>query len=127
MLGAIVVLAGDAAGEAQLATGGPTSKLAATAHVDFRIIIPPTLGLTTGTTDRAAVQSNGRSVTLTGSRAAPGARPAPGGSLVLTAAAHGVIDRETACGLAPLRAPRQLVAGITDLSRNVMVCTVATP
>ena len=117
LLGAIVVLAGDAAGEAQLATGAAGAKLVATAHVDFRIIIPPTLGLTVGTASIAAVQSNGRSVTLTGR----------GGTAVLTAAAHGVISRDTPCGLAPVRVAPGSAAHVTDLSRNLMVCTAATP
>ena len=98
LLGAIVALAGDAAGEAQLASGGATAKLVAAAHVDFRIIIPPTLGLTISGARHAAVQSNGRSVSLMGSN----------GTAVLTAVAHGVIERDTPCA-------------------NVKVCTAATP
>lgn len=117
LLGAIVALAGDAAGEAQLATGARGAKLVATAHVDFRIIIPPSLGLTVGTASHAAVESNGRSVTVTGR----------GATSVLTAAAHGVITRDTPCGLVPVRGAPGAAAGITDLSRHVMVCTAATP
>ena len=102
MLGAAWGLAGDAAGEAQLATGAAGTKLVATAHLDFRIVIPPLLGLTVNAANHAAVTSNGRSVTL----------QSAGGTVLLSAARRGVLLRDADCGV---------IAAVR------VVCTAATP
>ena len=82
------MLSGDAAGEAQLATGAMGNKLVATAHLDFRIIIPPVLGLTMNSANQVEVSSNGRNVTL----------QTASGRVLLTAARRSVILQSTGCG-----------------------------
>ena len=107
----------------QAESGG--GKLSATAHVDFRIVIPKvlSLGIAGGETGdlsapRVAIYSNSRNVTLTASSdSVPIARNA----VILSAAARRVIARDAAC-----RLPADARGGVGSKTSG-MVCTVAMP
>lgn len=111
--------------ESQLQAAPQGGKMAATAHMDFRIVIPKvlSLGVAGGENERPGAQrvaifSNGRNVTLA---ASGGSTPAARNNVILRAAAGKVIAREAACQLPP------------DTSRGVlpkpngMICTVSMP
>jgi hypothetical protein len=112
-----------AAAESHIQAG--TGKTSATAHVDFRIVIPKvlSLGVAGGDTQglgvqRVAIFSNSRNVTLAASSAS---MPAARNNVILSAAARKAISREAACRL-PADAPR----GVASRTSG-MVCTVAMP
>jgi hypothetical protein len=114
-----------AAAESHLLAAPESRKVSATAHVDFRIVIPKvlSLGVAGGDTQgpgaqKVAIFSNGRNVTLT---ASPGSKPAAGNNLMLSAAAGKVIAREAACQL-----PADAARGIA-FKTNGMICTVSMP
>ena len=110
-------------GESNLQTG--TTALTATAHVDFRIVIPKvlSLGVAGGDTQvlgaqRVAIFSNSRTVTLAASSAS---MPAARDNVILSAAARKAISREAAC-----RLPADAPSGVAS-NTGGMVCTVAMP
>jgi hypothetical protein len=114
-----------AAAESHLQAGTVNGKVSATAHVDFRIVIPKVLSLGVAGGDsqgpgaqKVAIFSNSRNVTLT---ASPGSMPAAGNNLILSAAAGKVIAREAAC-----RLPADAARGIA-LKTNGMICTASMP
>jgi hypothetical protein len=106
--------------------GGPVSgKVSATAHVDFRILIPKVLSLgvaggdTQGPgTQRVAIFSNSRNATLA---ASSGSMPAARNNVILRAAAGKVIAREAACQL-----PTDASSRVSPKT-NGMICTVSMP
>jgi hypothetical protein len=113
-----------AAADSHLQTAPESRKVSATAHVDFRIVIPKVLsvGLTGGDTQgpgaqRVAIFSNSRNVNLAASSSS---MPAARNNVILRAAAGKVIAREAAC---------QLPTGASGVSpqMNGMICTVSMP
>ena len=119
-----LLLALGAAAESHLQTAPESKKVSATAHVDFRIVIPKVLsvGLAGGDTQgpgaqRVAIFSNSRNVTLA---ASTGSTPAARNNVILRAAAGKVIAREAAC-LLPADA-----SGVAS-KMNGMICTVSMP
>jgi hypothetical protein len=149
---AALILPWNVTAESTLSSGARTASTGATAHLDFRIVIPPVLALSVeGVGEpRVSVLSNTRHVLLTasppvladelaraaGASAATG--PTPRASDAATGTHHtmwvtsrrsGVIVAETACRL---DAPRTVAipgrrqgAAIVDL--RPVVCTVAMP
>jgi len=141
--------------ESSLSSGARTASTGATAHLDFRIIIPPVLALSVDGANsesrRVSVISNTRHVLLSASpsviadasAALAGAGPATttaprAGDAAATGARHtmfvtarrsGVIIAETACQLdapRPVAMPgRRLASPVIDL--RPVVCTVAMP
>jgi hypothetical protein len=114
-----------AAAESYIQSGTVRGKVSATAHVDFRIVIPEVLSLGVSGGDfqgsgaqKVAIFSNSRNVTLT---ASSGSMPAAGNNVSLRAAAGKVIAREAACRL-PADA-----SGSVSPKTNGMVCTVSMP
>jgi hypothetical protein len=112
------------AAESHLQAAPESRKVSATAHVDFRIVIPKVLsvGLTGGDSQgpgaqRVAIFSNSRNVTLA---ASSGSMPAARNNVILRAAAGKVIAREAACQL-PTDA-----SGVSP-KMNGMICTVSMP
>jgi hypothetical protein len=102
-----------------------SGKVAAAAHVDFRIVIPNVLsmGLAGGESlgsgaQRVAIFSNGRNVTLA---ASGGSSAAARDNVILRAAAGKVVAREAACRL-PADASRSVFP-----KPNGMICTVSMP
>jgi hypothetical protein len=123
MSSAALLLPTLAATESHLTEAAGTA-IRATAHVDFKIIIPSMLSLDVASgadltpgAHTVSVFSNSRNVTLAASaHASDSAR----GSLILSAAARRVISQHAACTLGLIRP-----AGDADSSR--VVCTVSMP
>jgi hypothetical protein len=114
-----------AAAESHVQAAPRSGKVSATAHVDFKIVIPNVLsvGLADGDTQgpgaqRVAIFSNSRNVTLA---ASGGLTPAASNNVILRAAAGKVIAREAAC-----RLPADASRGVSPKT-NGMICTVSMP
>ena len=123
--------------ESRVQTADAGTALQATAHLNFKIVIPKVLYLhVEDASDRdsqtVAIMSNSRNVWLTatvrtpetrGSDAAvrPSANSAPRGNVILSAAARKIIAQDTACALSEPRAGRA-ATGATHL-----VCTASMP
>jgi hypothetical protein len=122
--------------ESRVVTGAANTALQATAHVNFKIVIPKVLYLhvgandVNGAADTVAIMSNSRNVWLTATvRAADepardGAHSAATantgrGSVILSAAARKVIAQETACTVGN---PHPATAAVTQV-----ICTVSMP
>ena len=114
-----------AAAESHLQVDTVSEKASATAHVDFRIVIPKVLSLDVAGGDtlgsgaqNIAIYSNNRTVTLA---ASTGRVPAARNGVILRAAARRVIAREAACQL-----PADATPSVA-LRTNGMICTVSMP
>jgi len=124
MSSAALLLPSLAAAESHLQTAPASTAIRATAHVDFKIIIPRVLSLDVASgadpvpgAHAVAIFSNSRNVTLAASvRASDDAR----GNLILSAAARRVISQNAACTLGSSR-----YAAGADTNR--IVCTVSMP
>lgn len=122
-----------AAADSHLQTGASGGALRATAHLDFKIIIPQVLSMDVANgEDRVAgaktvaIFSNSRNVTLAASaRASDQAR----GNVILSAAARKVIRQNAACTLAftRLAAPLQIAAAGAQADAHRVVCTASMP
>jgi hypothetical protein len=116
--------------ESRIQSEGAGAGLQATAHLNFKIVIPKVLYLhVASANDRdpqtVAVMSNSRNVWLTATLRTPEARGSEGaiahGNIMLSAAARKVIAQDTACTSSEPRAGRAS-AGATQL-----VCTASMP
>ena len=114
-----------AAAESHLQAATASGKVSATAHVDFKIVIPKVLSiaLADGDTEgsgaqKVAIFSNSRNVTLA---ASTGSTPAARGNVILRAAAGKVIARDAAC-----RLPADASSGVASKNPG-MICTVSMP
>jgi hypothetical protein len=114
-----------AAAESHLQAGTASGKVSATAHVDFKIVIPKVLSIDLAGGDtqgsgaqKVAIFSNSRNVTLA---ASTGSTPAARGNVILRAAAGKVIARDAACQL-----PADASSGVASKNSG-MVCTVSMP
>jgi hypothetical protein len=115
-----------AAGESHLKPAAPTDSSSASAHVNFKIVIPNVLYVHIGgenartpDTQSVSIFSNGRNVTLNSSLSTADSRDHAHGNLVLSAAGRKVIAQEAPCAL---KFPR---AANGD-SRQV-ICTASMP
>lgn len=142
--------------ESRIQTGAASAALSATAHVNFKIIIPTVLSLQVGSgSDRAAgaetvaIMSNGRNVWLnatvrtagdensgTTSRlvAAPANQLQPsvqplGGSVLFSASGRKTIAQQAQCapGNAHAAAAPTDARGRVNLNTQQLVCTVSMP
>jgi hypothetical protein len=84
-----------AVAESHLQTGSGAA-LAATAHLNFKIVIPQVLSIQVGDSGPVAIMSNGRSVALTATARAPSANPAHRGA-ILNSAARMIIAQDVVC------------------------------
>jgi hypothetical protein len=115
--------------ESRIQTEGAGTGLQATAHLNFKIVIPKVLYLhVAGANDRdahtVAIMSNSRNVWLTSTLRTPephASDAAAHGTVILSAAARKIIAQDTACTLSEPRAGRA-AAGATQL-----VCTASMP
>lgn len=114
--------------ESRIQSAETGSALQATAHLNFKIVIPKVLYLhVTGANDRdpqtVAIMSNSRNVWLTATLRTPQALGAGAahGNIILSAAARKIIAQDTACALSEPR-PGRASAGATQL-----VCTASMP
>jgi hypothetical protein len=130
---AAVLATGGAVAESSLTSGAHTKSAGASAHLDFRIVIPPVLALrlepesiAADGAARVAIESNTRQALLTASS------PAGAGltGTLLVRPGRGVVLREEAgCRLATPRPVTGARAGrgpaIVD--QRPVICTVALP
>jgi hypothetical protein len=125
---AAMVLPFLAAADSHIQTAASSAALRATAHVEFKIIIPKVLYLQVGDSGPVAIMSNGRNVSLTATVRAPAANPAHG-NVILSAAARKVIAQDAECtpgDLHPAAAAVGVHSGVAiDASR--VVCTASMP
>ena len=104
MSAAALLLSLAAAADSQLQSGAATAAAGATAHLNFRIIIPKMLYLRVrdssehGGSDTVSVHSNGHDVALTASVRAHDDEGSGLGHMILSAAARRVIDQDLQCG-----------------------------
>jgi hypothetical protein len=137
---AALLLPGPLSAESSLQSGAKTASVGASAHLDFRIIIPPVLALSIesgnlapGAAPRVSILSNTRHVMLTASAPLTGdlhAAPLPSrdrGTLLLGARRGSVISTASACGRGAPRtvAGSRASAPVVDLLP--VVCTVTMP
>ena len=120
--------------DSRVQTGAPSAPLRATAHVNFKIIIPKVLYLQVGNeNDRAvgaetvAIMSNSHNVTLNATVRTPDS-PAHG-NVILSAAARKVIAQDAPCalGLSRAAAAPEEARGAGKVSTHQVVCTVSMP
>ncbi len=114
-----------AAAESHLQAATASGKASATAHLDFRIVIPKVLSLhladidTRGTgAQRVTIYSNSRNVTLAASTSATSTAR---NNVILRATAGRVIARDAACQL-----PADASRGVSPKT-NGLICTVSMP
>lgn len=115
--------------ESRVQTAEPGTALQATAHLNFKIVIPKVLYLhVQGVNDRdlqtVAIMSNSRNVWLTATLRTPQARDAHAaahGNIILSAAARKVIAQDTACALSEPR------AGRASGGASQLICTASMP
>jgi hypothetical protein len=128
--------------ESRIQTGAPRAALSATAHVNFKIIIPKVLYLHVGAgNDRVAgagtvaIMSNNRNVTLNATVRTPaGAIPPVSGddargNVILSAAARKVIAQDARCtlGFAPAAVAPADSRGRVSVDTRQVVCTASMP
>lgn len=135
LVAALVALlaTGGAVAESSLQSGVRTKSTGASAHLDFRIVIPPVLALrlepdaiAAGDAPRVSIESNTRHALLTAS-SPTGAALA--GTLLVRAGRGVVLHEEAGCRLvAPRPVPAALVArGAAIVDQRPVICTVALP
>lgn len=122
--------------ESRIQTGAANATLSATAHVNFKIVIPKVLYLhVDGGTDGAvgsqtvAVMSNGRNVALNATIRTPDSNVPVRGNLILSAAARKIIAQDAQCIplLTPGAAPPAGFRGPGNISTRQAICTVSMP
>jgi hypothetical protein len=124
---AALLLPGAAVPESSIQSEGASAPVQATAHVNFRIVIPKVLYLHVGAgNDRdpdpetVAVMSNNRNVWLTATvRTRDDHSRAARGSVILSAAARNIIAQDAVCTAVDLR-PAAVRA-------SHLICTVSMP
>ncbi len=141
MSSAALLLPISTGAESHLQMGAPGAALKATAHVDFKIIIPPVLyldvsdhGVRVPGAQPVAIMSNSRNVTLA---ATASSADTARGNIILSAAARKVIAQGAFCTLGPTRAtqapPRAAAAasaGTRDRAASEpqpVICTASMP
>lgn len=140
---AALLLPLNSGAESSLQSGSRTAHPGASARVDFKIVIPPLLGLSIdaaggreGRDITAAVQSNGQQVLLSATAAESAATPGSHGLLereaiarhtLLSARRGATISSVRACELGASTAVAGSYGAVMVLDRRAIVCTVATP
>ena len=128
-----------AATESRVQTAVPNAPLAATARVNFKIVIPTVLSLEVGTgvgtggdhslgAETVSIISNSHNVTL---NAAVRTSDSPArGNVILSAAFGKIIARDAQCSLGPGRAasaPGATKAVPAEAGTQQLLCTVSIP
>lgn len=129
------------AAESRIQTGAAKAALSASAHVNFKIVIPKVLYMNVGSgTDRAvgaetvAIMSNGHNVTLNASVRLHDSEGPAHGSTILSAAARKVIEQDAQCTAVPAaavpsrsRATRTAGADLSNSGDRQVICTASMP
>jgi hypothetical protein len=130
MSSAALLLPISTGAESHLQTGAPGAALKATAHVDFKIIIPPVLYLDVSDrgaagvpgTQTVSIMSNSHNVTLA---ATAHTFDAARGNVILSAAARKVIAQDASCTLGSAHAAHPAPA--PPSGTRAVICTASMP
>jgi hypothetical protein len=133
------LVAPAASAESSLQTAASSKAVSASAHLDFRIVIPPVVGLAIdahaapfGRAPRVALFGNTRQLLLT-AQAADGARREPSAAgqpaQLFVAGRHRVLAEDAGCavGAARMVAASGQRPGAAVIDREPIICTVAMP
>jgi hypothetical protein len=121
--------------ESHIQSGAAGVPMSATAHLNFKIVIPQVLSLQTGNGDdhgeraqTVAIMSNGRNVTLSASVGAHDDFHAHQ-SVIVSAPARKIIAQDAQCSpsLAHAAAARDAASSPVNDGAHSLVCTVSTP
>ena len=123
------------AADSHIQTKAASAALAATSHVDFKIIIPTVLYLhvgsandrTTRGVESVAIMSNSRNVTLNAVVRTPESDVHAHGSAILSASARKVIAQDALCTVGDAAAAPVIARGRVKAGDRQMVCTVSIP
>jgi hypothetical protein len=127
------------AGESHIQTQAAGAAPAATAHVNFKIVIPKVLYLRIGSgsdrlpdTETVAIMSNSRNVALSTTVRTPESGVHPLGSVllgtsVLGTSARKVIAQDALCAAGDVRATQAPATGHVKVDDRQLVCTVSMP
>ena len=121
------------AADSHIQTKAPSAALAATSHVDFKIIIPTVLYMhvesandrTTRGAETVAIMSNSRNVTLNATVRTPESEVHARGA-ILSASAGKIIAQDALCTVGDAAAP-VVARGRAKAEDRRMVCTVSMP
>jgi hypothetical protein len=124
-----------AAADSQVQTGARNAALSATAHINFKIIIPPVLSLRMGAEFHAgagaqnvAIMSNYRTVSLNATiRSSDDDVAIAHGNVILNAAARKIIAQDALCASQPGSAAAAATADDTVKVDTQVVCTASMP
>ena len=133
--GAVWMLPLTAIPESRVETAAPGTALVATAHVNFKIIVPKVLYLQVGNSnDRAigaetvAVMSNSHNATLNATVRTLESNAPARGNLILSAAGRNIIAQDAKCSLGAGRAPPARAAAMTGpIAARQVICTISMP
>ncbi len=119
--------------ESRIQTGAANATLNATAHVNFKIVIPKVLYLHvdggTAGAQTVAVMSNGRNVSVNATIRTPDSNVPARGNLILSAAARKIIAQDARCMplSAPGAAPPAGIQSPGSIGTRQVICTVSMP
>jgi hypothetical protein len=122
------------AADSHIQTKAASAALAATSHVDFKIVIPPVLYMhVASANDRAtpgsetvAIMSNSRNVTLDAIVRTPESEVHTRGGALLSASGRRIIAQDALCTVGAAAAP-MVARGRAKAEDRRMVCTVSMP
>lgn len=134
--GAALLLPLTAVPESRIESGTASTASSATAHVNFKIVIPQVLYLRVGPGDDAlagtqtvAVMSNGRNVTMNSTDRAPGSSAPAHRNVILNTSARGTIAQRAQCTPTPIpagTAPADSHVS-TKIGTRAITCTASMP
>jgi len=121
------------AADSHIQTKAASAALAATSHVDFKIVIPTVLYMhvesandrTTRGAETVAIMSNSRNVTLNATVRTPESEVHARGA-ILSASARKIIAQDALCTVGDAAAP-VVARGRAKAEDRRMVCTVSMP
>jgi hypothetical protein len=108
-----------AAADSHIDSQAPNGTTRATAHVDFKIVIPQVLFLQAAGAERVAIMSNSRNVSLSAGVRGADAEVRPRGNVILSAAAGKVIAQDAECA--------RFVRGTASANSSAVICTASMP
>jgi hypothetical protein len=121
------------AADSHIQTKAASAALAATSHVDFKIVIPTVLYMhvesgndrTTRGAETVAIMSNSRNVTLDATVRTPESEVRARGGAILSASARKIIAQDALCTVGA--AAPMVARGRAKAADGQMVCTVSMP
>jgi len=122
------------AADSHIQTKAASAALAATSHVDFKIVIPTVLYMhvesandrTTRGAETVAIMSNSRNVTLDATVRTPESEVHTRGGAILNASGRKIIAQDALCTVGDAAAP-VVARGRAKAGDHRMVCTVSMP